>query len=112
MSIRIKIGQHEVLASGSVIGDPDTPFVIELQNLSIGLRFETDRNNLEKRVTVTNQTTTSIEILFTNFDNPTGTGNRVPILLGKLGGKELYFNYRIYALDGEVGKLLHYTFYI
>lgn len=111
MNIRIKIGQHDVLASGSVIGDPHTPILIDVQNLSICLRFESDMDNLEKRVVVTSQTSTSVELTFTNFDNPTGTGNRVPILLGKLGGKELYFNYRIYALDGEVGKLLHYTFY-
>lgn len=112
MNISIKIGQHDVLASGSVIGDPHTPIFIEVQNLSICLRFETDMVNTEKHVAITNQTSTSVELTFTNFNNPKGTGNRVPILLGKLGGKELYFNYRIYALDGEVGKLLHYTFYV
>jgi len=111
MDIKLKIGEHEVLATGSVIGDPQTPIQIELQNLSLNLRFETNNDNRDKQVIVTNQTSTSLELTFTNFDNPTGTGNRMPIHLGTLNGKDLYFNYRIYALDGEVGKLLHYTFY-
>ena len=112
MEVKIKIGEYEVLAAGSVIGNPQTPLQIDIENLSLRLVFDTNKENLEKQVTVTNQTPTSLELTFINFDNPSGTGNRVPIHLGTLGGKALYFNYRIYALDGDSGKLLHYTFYV
>lgn len=112
MDIKVKIGEHDVVASGSVVGNPQTPIQFDFQGLTMRLCFEVDGENKEKRVNVTNQTTTFIELTFYNFDNPTGTGNTTPILLGTSNGKELFFNYRIYALNGEVGKLVHYTFYV
>ena len=112
MDVRSKLGEHEVLAAGSVIGNPQTPIQIEIENLSITFRFENNDDEATKRVNITNQSPTSVEITCNNFDNPTGTGNRVPILIGTLNGRDLYFSYRVYALNGEVGKLLHYTFYV
>ena len=49
MDVRIKLGEHEVLAAGSVIGNPQTPIQIEIENLSITFRFENNDDEATKR---------------------------------------------------------------
>jgi len=112
MDLKLQVGGCEVVASGTVVGNPQQPIEIELQNLHLRLDFETDKENKEQRVSITTLTSTELQLKYINFNNPTGTGNKNPIHLGTLGGKELYFNYRIYALNDEVGKSVQYTFYL
>ena len=112
INVNLKVGDNEVIASGSVIGDPQQPIVFELQNLRLKMDFENDKENPEQQVSIKNISSTELDLNFRNFNNPTGTGNKAPINLGTLGGGKLYFNYRIYALNDEVGKVVHYTFYI
>lgn len=112
MDVKLKVGGHEVIASGVVIGNPQEPVEIELQNLRLRLDFETDSENMEQRVSVEKLTTTELEMKYYNFNNPTGTGNKTPIYLGMLGENKLFFNYRIYALNAEAGKAVQYTFYV
>ncbi|MEI9910832.1 MAG: DUF6864 domain-containing function [Bacteroidota bacterium] len=46
---------------------------------------------------------------FENFNNSLGTGNLEPTKIGFLNDKDLFINYRVYALAEKASKLLHYT---
>lgn len=112
MDLKLKVGSKVVIASGVVVGNPQEPIEFELQNLRLRLEFETDIENAGQRVSAVNASTTELTLKYFNFNNPMGTGNKAPIHIGSLGENKLYFNYRIYALNNEVGKVVQYTFYI
>ena len=50
-----------------------------------------------------------LKIRLINFNNPLGTENISPIKVGTLDGKQLFFQFRVYAMDGngQNNKLLN-----
>lgn len=113
--MKIKIGEYEVYAEGTIVSLPNEPVRFLIEDLTFELVFVNDKDlagqNLEAKEF---QNKKGITLTFTNFNNNLGTGNVVPLPLGFIGDKTLYFNYRIYALNGEPdkgdsGKTIHYT---
>lgn len=116
MDITITSGNLEVLHSGSIIQIKDEPINITLTGktetpLNFVFIFKDDKNDKE---TVTNYNLIdefTLEITFINFNSSLGTGNTDLIDLGSIDNRKLFFNYRIYSIK-NLGKTLHYSFYI
>lgn len=108
--MKIKVGEYEVLDSGTIVSNKDVPidFILdESTNTKVRLKFINDQN-LGQSATAEIFEKTSILITFTNYNNSLGIGNPEPLPFGKLKNRELFFNYRIYSLDSG-GKHIHYT---
>ncbi|GAB4509061.1 MAG: hypothetical protein Tsb004_09020 [Allomuricauda sp.] len=113
--MKIKIGEYEVYSDGTIISLPNEPVKFFIEDLTFELVFKDNKEvkgqNVEAKPFENNK---GITLIFTNFNNSLGTGNVQPLPLGFLNNKTLYFNYRIYALNGEpdkgeTGKTIHYT---
>jgi hypothetical protein len=111
--MKIKVGEFDVLDSGSVVGNLNEPidFIIdESVALIVRLVFIDDDSNEKKNQKIAERfDKNGLQIKFINYDNsPFGTGNISPLMIGQYNGRELYFNYRIYHIN-LLGKHIHYT---
>lgn len=112
--MKIEIGEYEVYADGTIVSLPDEPVKFFIEDLTFELIFKNNKDisgqNVEAKTFEDNK---GITLTFTNFNNTLGTGNVLPLPLGFLNNKTLFFNYRIYALNGEtdIGKTIHYTWF-
>lgn len=111
--MKIKVGDYDVLETGSVVGNLNESIDFELNTdliHTLKLFFVDDDNKKEQGVLAKKSDTESkvIEMTFTNYNNSLGTGNIKPISLGNYNGRTLFFNFRIYSLEGG-GKHIHYT---
>ena len=114
--MKIQIGEYDVYSEGTIVSLPDEPVKFLIEDLTFELIFRDDKEvsgqNVEAKIAENKK---GITLIFTNFNNSLGTGNVKPLPLGFLdNNKTLYFNYRIYALNGEpdkgtTGKTIHYT---
>ena len=113
--MKIKIGEYEVYAEGTIVSLPDEPIRFYIEDLTFELLFKDETETSEIKVEAKPfDNNKGITLIFTNFNNSLGTGNVKPLPLGFLNNKTLFFNYRIYALNGEPdkgksGKTIHYT---
>ena len=109
--MKIKVGNFDILSSGTVIGNEDEPvdfFLNEASGFIARFRFI---NNLEQdKASIFAEKFGKIgfQITFTNYNSSLGTGNTKPIKIGHFTNRELYINYRIYSF-AKGGKLVHYT---
>jgi hypothetical protein len=111
MNMKIKVGDFDVYESGSVVGNDNEPidFIIDATvDFTVRLAFVTDTNQKEHSAKADKFGQRGVQITFINYNNSLGTGNITPLKLGRLNGRELFLNYRIYCLD-KGGKHIHYT---
>jgi len=111
--MKIKIGDYDVLDTGSVVGNLNESIDFELNSeviRTLRLFFVDDESTKGQKVFAKKNDTESrvIEMTFTNYNNSLGTGNNKPISLGIYKGRSLFFNFRIYSID-KAGKHIHYT---
>jgi hypothetical protein len=109
--MKSKVGEFDVLESGSVIGNENEPidFIYEEVGFVLRFIFITDDLNGKRTANAERFGEKGVQITFTNYNNSMGIGNAVPIKVGKYNKRELFLNYRIYALEATAGKLVHYT---
>jgi hypothetical protein len=110
--MEIKVGEYEILESGTIIGNDNEPidFIIDsTTNYIIRFTFKNDAENKQWTATASRFGANGLEITFVNFNNSLGIGNLAPIPVGQMNRRQLFLNYRIYALD-KAGKLVHYSF--
>jgi len=114
--VRIKAGEYDVLASGTVIGFRNEPIDFTLTEgerpLVVRFVFRTDEENPGQRTEPKIENDRQLSLAFVNFTNVLGTGNVGPLPLGQVEGRRLYLYYRIYSLSKEPEKLVHYTWYL
>jgi hypothetical protein len=113
VDFNIKSGSADVLGSGLVISYNRNPIEIESgtrERLLIKFIF-TEDDEQEQLINPTSLTKEELELELVNFNNPVGSGTTEPLLLGELDERELYLNFRVYALNGA-DRTLHYTFYL
>jgi len=109
--MKIKIGEFDVLDSGTVIGNDNEPtdFIMnEAVDFVVRFVFVTDASTKEWSVKADKHGKRGVKLTFTNYNNSLGIGNILPIKIGKFTKRELFINYRIYSLTSG-GKLIHYT---
>jgi len=116
--MKIQVGEYDVYAEGTIIGIHNEPIRFIIDNLTFELRFEDAEETVEPNLRATPfADNMGITLVFTNFNNLYGSGNRMPLHLGIIDNKDLFFNYRIYDLRGDegaekniiTGKTVHYT---
>jgi hypothetical protein len=113
MEILPEIEGYEVLSSGTIITVPGKKITFKIRDIIYELSFENNIDLPDHRISYEIPEGTKImKILFENFNSSLGIGNKQPLPVGFIENKTLFFNYRIYALDIELGKTLNYTWYL
>lgn len=108
--MNIKIGEYDVHSNGTVIGLFNEPVTFSIENLNFEFNFKNDKENKEQKVnSEIAPDGTKLVLNFTNFNNSLGSGNITPYKVGTLNHRELLLNFRVYSLQEESGKLIHYT---
>lgn len=113
--MKVKIGDYEVYANGTIVSLPNEPVKFFIEDLTYEMVFKDDIEISEQKTEAT-QTPDKKGILLTfiNFNNSLGTSNVKPVPLGFINDKDLFLNYRIHSLNGgpdqlKAGKTIHYT---
>lgn len=108
--MKVEIGNYEVVSSGTIIGVVNEPIIFHIEDLIFEIVFIDNKEDKEQRIfPVIPPDGKKMTITFQNFNNGLGTGSTKPFNVGFINDKTLSFNYRIYSLTEEAGKLLHYT---
>ena len=112
--IKIETGKFEVFDTGTVISANNEPVDFSFSGLTFRLIFQSDPGSPIMRVAAEQfgAGKNGLAITFVNYDNSLGVGNKEPLKVGQIGGRDLYLNYRIYSLQPEFDKLIHYTWYL
>lgn len=109
--MKIRIGEYDVLDSGTIITTEGAPVIFDFEPLKITFKFRTDveaDGRQEMKVNRTVISKTEAELEFLNFDAPFGCGNSAPYILGTFQGKQLSFLVRVSNLE-RGGKTISYT---
>ena len=112
--VKIRTGDTEVIASGSVISFGKSPIVFEFENLKLIFEYHDDilgTGVKETRVEAAAIDNKTLKLTLHNFNNPLGAGSGTPLQLGILNGRKLFLQYRVYALS-DADKTLQYTIYL
>lgn len=111
--MEIKVGDFDVLESGTIVGIIDEPIEFLLSketDFRIKIIFKDDKTLTDKphnrKADVYGKN--GLQITFTNYNYPNGIGNAKPVQLGQIENRELHLTYRVYSLV-DSGKLFHYT---
>jgi hypothetical protein len=108
--MKIQIGNYDVYAEGTLVSIPEEPIKFLIEDLTYELIFKDDIKIKDQKVEATEaENKKGVKLTFVNFNNAFGTSNAKPLLLGFIGNKDLFFNYRIHALNSGPSKTIHYT---
>lgn len=113
--MKIKIGDYEVYANGTIVSLPDESVKFLIEDLTYELVFKDDIEVSEQKVEAKeSEDKKGVTLTFTNFNSSFGTSNVKPLPLGFINDNDLFLNYRILALNGgsdkpKTGKTIHYT---
>jgi hypothetical protein len=110
MKITTEIEDYEILSTGTIISVADKLIIFKIEDLLFEFEFKNNTEFSENKISAQNsENGKTMRLLFENFNNSLGTGNVEPIDIGYIGRKKIFLNYRIYAISGNSGKLVHYT---
>ena len=107
--VEISTGDYKVLASGVFHAVANEETKITVADLVLRIRFE-DAEEGKPEVKAQSDGKSAL-LTFVNFYGPLGAGNTVPLKIGSLNQKELYFSYRISSLDDKTLRTFEYTLY-
>lgn len=111
----IMSGDAKIILTGTVIQFNRNPIEININFPDFPfkwiLKFENDIKIHDNSLKATAPNQNTLETTFINFNNPVGVGSTNPLNIGKVGGENLYINYRIYSLSDNTDKTVHYTIY-
>jgi hypothetical protein len=111
--MKIQTGDYDIIDSGTIISFNNEPLTFHLTaDLRFKFTFRDDTvNNIHRMefATINNQ---EMEIIMINFNNSLGIGNTTPLGLARLNNRMVYLNYRVYALDNNNCRTIHYTWYL
>ncbi len=108
--MEIKIGDYEILNTGTVIVNTGEPIDFTLGGGGITvLRI----NLVDKKESgfkfAERFNETGVQINLINGNHTMGTGNGSPLDIGIYNNRKLFFNFRVYSLE-KSGNMFHYTF--
>lgn len=111
----VKSGIYNVIATGSVITADEAPVEIEFGNttppLKLTLNFVTNSTLNGVNIQSTPIDNHSLRFDLINFNSNLGGGNYIPIPIGSLNNRNLFFSFRTYTLDGSQGRTVIFTIY-
>ncbi|WP_406567499.1 DUF6864 domain-containing function [Azospirillum canadense] len=109
--ISVRTGGKTVLQTGVLIVNGDNvdfefpgqpPFVVRV-------RFTDDASG--KSNASYKSSSNQFNLSLVNFNSTLGQGLKEPLEIGKIGGKNMQFNFRVYALQGG-DRQFTFTFYV
>lgn len=112
MEIGIKLGEYDVINSGTVIALEGVPLVFSIAELSISFVFKTKQDE-ETQMLINKQVVSPREAIieFVNFDSQLGSGLVSPYVVGTFQNREFSFLARFSQLN-RGGKLVNYTWLV
>lgn len=109
MIIKKKIGEFELIDSGSIVIDKANTVSFFLDDLEIEIVFF-DRDDKKQEIKAIPVDTKKLQLQLINFNNPLGTGPTKPLNIATLNtGECVYLQYVVYAIHDM--KILHYSWY-
>lgn len=108
--LQIKTAGRDVVVCGTVITADNKSLEFKIADLQIVLLFSSDGG--QPRFGLTSAVGSTLQLPLFNFDNSLGSGTKVPIEIGTLGGRKLLLSFAIYAFSPESVKTVHYTFMV
>ena len=116
MSIKISSAGKEIFYSGNIItfGLGESRFDLHHNGEDLSFIFEfVDEEGTDVKMRrdfeLVNETTG--KIIFYNYLSPHGSYTKEPIVLGSIGKRQLFLQYRIDNLESK-SKIFFYTFYL
>ena len=110
-AVTVRLGESEVIASGTAVIKPGVPFQIQVANLVYLVRFDTRSPTDQVGVEYVDQHDVGYTIALKNFDNPLGTSLN-PIQVGTVAEKKVFLSLYVSAPAGAGGvHVLAYTVY-
>lgn len=109
-ALRIRTGNKDVIASGTIITADSRNLEFQLTNLCVIFEFLTDSGST--RLESGAPTSSTLNLRLYNFNNSIGAGTTQPLEIGNLGGRKLWLAFMVYALSSESSKTVHYTFMV
>jgi len=110
MNIKIELENYDILSSGTIIGVLNQTMIFNIEDLIFELKFINNSETTEHKISsILPDDGKKMILTFENFNNSLGIGNTDPIEVGWIGEQKLFFNYRVYSLTENTGKLLHHT---
>lgn len=112
MNIGIKLGEYDVINSGTVIALEGVPLVFSIADLMISFVFVTKQED-DTQMSIQKKVISSREavIEFINFDSQLGSGLVSPFVVGTFQNREFSFLVRFSQLN-KGGKLVNYTWLV
>lgn len=107
--IRIRMGEYDLLESGSIICSRDADIHFYIENLEYLITFVSDDSSTPQ-LRVRSNTGQRLELELVNFNNPLNMGNINPFPMGRIGDKQLFIMIRVSA-TGEGGRTVQYSWY-
>lgn len=104
---KIKVGEFDLIESGSIITMKDADIRFYIYDLEYIFRFVNTQEEGSKIQVISNNGK-RMEIELQNFNVALGIGNINPIPMGSVEGKDLFFFFRVTQLE-EGGKTMHYS---
>ena len=104
---KIKIGDFDLIESGSVITMKDADIRFSIKDLEYVFQFTTVENE-ETKINIVSNDGKKMIINLQNFNSSLGGGNVNPMPMGILEEVEIYFLFRVSQLS-EGGKTMHYS---
>ncbi|OGV55814.1 MAG: hypothetical protein A2X49_11495 [Lentisphaerae bacterium GWF2_52_8] len=114
--MKIKSGNCEVYASGSLIVISDAPLEMTLgageSSRLFRFSFLSDDSNRDERTEIETAADGGTELRIFNARKAFGQGPQEPVEIGVFEGRKLHLAYRIYTAAPSSEKLLHYTWFL
>ncbi len=107
--MKIKMGEYDLLESGSIITEKDAKVHFFLQDLEYVLSFVED-DSVPIQIRTKSNTGKKMELELVNFKDPFGAGNISPFPMGRIGESQIFLLLRVSALK-EGGKTIQYSWY-
>lgn len=111
MTVRVRSGEADVIASGQVTAFRGKPMLIYLDawTFAVGFRFESDGGELAVRSELYDD---RLELVLVNFDGADGRGSAEPVRLVQRGDVMLWLHFRTFRFGNTVDHTVHYTIYV
>jgi hypothetical protein len=113
INVSVKVGNLDLLASGSILTHDNNPIEFKVSNLHFELVFNEDEsvsaNKIEFETPATNQNTLIIKAI--NFNDILGIMNTYPLNVGTLSNRILYFSFIVYKIDNN-NRVIHYSWFL
>jgi hypothetical protein len=117
LNIEIKSGELDLAGAGTIITASPDPVRLTISDkdepMYLYLEFKNEgSDNKTTKVVSTMEGTSTLKVVFTNYNNPLGTYTKQPWLIGYSFNRELFLCYVIYGYPESASKKIDYSFYL